>query len=220
MTKSKSSKMRRNDPQRRRVLAGIVIAISLSSPLLVAGQEPETPEAKPAGESRLAEARDLFARELYPAAQTTYEEYLQNNPDDIEARSELVYSLVLQDKDEQAAEHLVHFPDRPRPIDLDRTDIARKLVFAYARLVSKIVINVVLDEQGRVQGLTTENVEAIPVAVELGLKNGDVLNAINNEAVDTPPKAVKIILKYRNSPIFRIRVLRDGEPHYINYHVR
>ena len=220
MTKSVSSKMRRDDPQSRYALAGIVLAISLSSPLLVAGQEPEVPEAESAGETRLTEARDLFNRELYPAAQTTYEEYLRTNPDNVEARSELVYTLVLQDKDEEAAEHLDHFPDRPRPIDLDRTDIARKLVFAYARLVSKIVIDVVLDEQGRVQGVTTENVEAIPVAVELGLKNGDVLAAMNNEAVDSPETAVKIILKYRSSPIFRIRVLRDGEPHYINYHVR
>ena len=220
MTKSKSSKMRRNDPQRRRVLAGIVIAISLASPLLVAGQEPEIPEAKTAGESRLVEARALFDRELYPAAQTTYEEYLRTNPDDLDARTEYVYTLVLQDKDDQAAEQLVHFPDRPQPIDLDRTDIARKLVFAYARLVSKIVIPVVLDEQGRVQGVTTENVEAIPVAVELGLKNGDVLTTINNEAVDSAAKAVKIIVKFRTSPIFRVRVLREGEPHYINYHVR
>lgn len=196
------------------------MAISGFSPLLVAGQDPETVDVQPAGESRLAEARDLFDRELYSAAQTKYEAYLGNNPDDLEARSELVYTLVLQGKDELAAEQLEHFPARPEPIELNRTSIARKLVLAYARLASTIVIQVVMDEHGRVQGITTEDVESIPVAVELGLKNGDVLTMINNEAVDSPDKAVKIILKYRKSPIIRIGLLREGEPHYIRYHVR
>ncbi len=105
-------------------------------------------------------------------------------------------------------------------ITLDRADITRRIEDEYARLASTIDIKVVKDDQGRVQGVTTDDIESIGLATDLGFKNGDVLTSINNEPVDSQEKGAQIVQKYRNASIFRIGILRDGQPQYINYRVR
>ena len=109
---------------------------------------------------------------------------------------------------------------RPQMITLDRADITKRMEEEYARLASTIDIKVVKDDQGRIQGVTTDNIESIELAAELGFKNGDILTSINNEPVDSQEKGAQIIQKYRNASIFRIGILRDGQPLYINYRVR
>ena len=109
---------------------------------------------------------------------------------------------------------------RPQMITLDRADITKRIEEEYARLASTIDVRVVKDDQGRVQGVTTDDIESIGLATELGFKNGDVLTSINNEPVDSREKGAQILQKYRNASIFRIGILRDGQPLYINYRVR
>ena len=109
---------------------------------------------------------------------------------------------------------------RPQMINLDRANITKRIEDEYARLASTIDIRVVKDDKGRVQGVTTDNIESIELATELGFKNGDVLTSINNEPVDSREKGAQIVQKYRNASIFRIGILRDGQPQYINYRVR
>ena len=109
---------------------------------------------------------------------------------------------------------------RPQMITLDRADITNRLEAEYARLASTIDIQVVKDDKGRVQGVTTDNIESIELANELGFKNGDVLISINNEPVDSREKGAQIVQKYRNASIFRIGILRNGQPLTINYRVR
>ena len=109
---------------------------------------------------------------------------------------------------------------RPQTINLNRAEITSKLEQEYARLASTLDIQVVKDAQGRTQGITTDNIESISVANELGFKNGDVLTSINNEPVDSREKGAEIVNKYRNASIFRIGILRDGQSIYINYRVR
>ena len=109
---------------------------------------------------------------------------------------------------------------RPQMITLDRADITKRMQEEYARLASTIDVEVVKDDQGRVLGVTTDNIESIGIAAELGFKNGDVLTSINNEPVDSQEKGAQILQKYRNASIFRIGILRDGQPQYINYRVR
>ena len=109
---------------------------------------------------------------------------------------------------------------RPQMITLDRADITKRMQDEYARLASTIDVKVVKDDQGRVLGVTTDNIESIALAAELSFKNGDVLTSINNEPVDSQEKGAQILQKYRNASIFRIGILRDGQPQYINYRVR
>lgn len=109
---------------------------------------------------------------------------------------------------------------RPQMIILDRADITKRIEEEYARLASTIDIKVVKDDKGKIQGVTTDNIEDIELAAELGLQNGDVLTSINNEPVDSREKGAQILQKYRNASIFRLGILRDGRPMYINYRVR
>ncbi len=109
---------------------------------------------------------------------------------------------------------------RPQTINLNRADITSKLEKEYARLASTLDIQVVNDEQGKPKGITVDDIESISVAKELGFKNGDVLTSINNEPVNSREKGAEIVNKYRNASIFRIGILRDGQPIYINYRVR
>lgn len=105
-------------------------------------------------------------------------------------------------------------------ITLKRADITRRLEEEYARIASTLNVRVVKDESGKAKGVTTDNIESIGVANELGFKNGDVLVSINNEPVDSRDKAAEVVRKYRNASIFRIGILRDGQPQFINYRVQ
>lgn len=109
---------------------------------------------------------------------------------------------------------------RPRMITLDRADITKRIEEEYARIASTLDIRVVKDEGGRTKGVTVDGIEDIAIAKELGFKNGDILTSINNEPVDSREKGAEIVRKYRNASIFRIGILRDGQPQYINYRVR
>ena len=109
---------------------------------------------------------------------------------------------------------------RPQMIVLDRADITKRIEEEYARLASTIDIRVVKDDKGKIQGVTTDNIEDIELAAELGFQNGDVLTSINNEPVDSREKGAQIVQKYRNASIFRLGILRNGQPMYINYRVR
>ena len=103
---------------------------------------------------------------------------------------------------------------------LNRNEIVTKLNDEWDRLSATINIKVVKDEQGNVQGLTTENIGQFEIANELGFEDGDVLVSINNEKVDSADKVKDILNKYRNAKVFRVGVSRGGQLKYIVYRLR
>jgi len=109
---------------------------------------------------------------------------------------------------------------RPQMITLDRQDIRKRAEEEFAVIASTVDVEVVRDEGGNVTGITTEDIEAIDLATELGFENGDVLTSINNEPVTSAESGASIVRKYQNASIFRIGIVRDGQPQYINYRVR
>lgn len=109
----------------------------------------------------------------------------------------------------------------PDMIYFKRDEIAKKLNDEWARLSATIDIKVVKNEEtGEVHGLTTDNIESVEVAKEMGLKNGDVLVSINNEKVDSADKVKTILEKYRNARTFRVGVLRSGQVKYLTYRLQ
>jgi type II secretion system protein C len=108
----------------------------------------------------------------------------------------------------------------PNTVMLNRDEIVKKLNDSWAQLSSTINIKVVKDDQGNVQGLTTDNISSIDVAKDLGFKDGDVLVSVNNEKVDSADKVAEILNKYRNAKTFRIGISRGGELKYIVYRLR
>ncbi|HOZ44981.1 MAG TPA: type II secretion system protein N [Candidatus Hydrogenedentes bacterium] len=100
-------------------------------------------------------------------------------------------------------------PDR---FSLNKNDFVRQLYVNYADLITKVQPRMERDENGNVLGITATNLEEIPLAETLDLKDGDVLQTINNERIDSEQKIIQLINRYRDSSVFRIGILRDGQP--------
>jgi type II secretory pathway component PulC len=102
-------------------------------------------------------------------------------------------------------------------VTLKKQEIVQDLVANYADLVTQIKPELYHDAEGNVAGITASNLESMPIAQKLGVKNGDVLQTVNNEAIDSEEKIMELVNKYRNSSTFRIGLLRDGKPVVVTY---
>jgi general secretion pathway protein C len=102
-------------------------------------------------------------------------------------------------------------------VTLKKQEIVQDLVTNYADIVTQIKPELYHDAEGKVAGLTASNLESIPIAQKLGVKNGDVLQTVNNEVIDSEEKIMELVNKYRNSSTFRIGLLRDGKPLVVTY---
>jgi len=114
-------------------------------------------------------------------------------------------------------------PAPPRPavpdsrVTINRQEFIQELFVNYADLVTKIKPEMYRDETGKVVGITASNIESLPLAQMLDLKEGDVLQTVNNEMIDSEEKVLQLVNKYRNSNVFRVGILRGGSPRVITY---
>lgn len=105
-------------------------------------------------------------------------------------------------------------------ITISRNEIIRDLVQNFDEIANQIEVEVYRDSSGKVKGLTASNLSSVPLAEKLGVKDGDILTSINNEAIDSVEKIYEVIEKHRNATTFRISVIRDGKPKNIYYRLR
>ena len=101
---------------------------------------------------------------------------------------------------------------------VERNAIVREAIDNYATL-STISPKVETDDSGNVLGLTADNISQYPLAKKLGFQDGDVLQTINNERIDSREKLVEIFQRYQNEPSFRIGILRNGQPNILVFDV-
>lgn len=104
-------------------------------------------------------------------------------------------------------------------ITVDRNEIADELMNNYSDLL-KIKPVAKRDSQGNVIGLTADDISQYPLAQKLGLEDGDVLQTVNNEKIDSQAKIMEMVQKYQHSRSFRIGIIRDGKPQIITYNLR
>ena len=102
-------------------------------------------------------------------------------------------------------------------IELQREDLMQELYVNYADLVTKLRPEMKTDERGNVVGITAQNISQIPLAQKLGLQDGDILQSINNERIDSEQKITEIMTKYQNAASFRIGIQRNGQAKVITY---
>ena len=105
-------------------------------------------------------------------------------------------------------------------IALDRAELTRELVENYEQIATTLDIREYLDENGNVAGLTASNVSSLEIAKKLGLKDNDVLTAINNEPITSVDQVYDVLNKYRNASTFRLGIIRNGKPQFITYRLR
>lgn len=116
---------------------------------------------------------------------------------------------------------------RPRPapaqspsrVTVKRAEVIQDLFVNYADIVQTIKPEMYRDENGKVAGITAENLETLPLAQKLGVKNGDIFQTVNNERIDSEQKVMELVQKYQNASTLRIGLLRNGRPMVITYQV-
>jgi type II secretory pathway component PulC len=108
-------------------------------------------------------------------------------------------------------------PPSGNRITLNRNEFIQELYTNYADLVTKVRPEMVRDASGKVIGVSAQNIGNIPLAQRLGLRDGDVLQSVNNEPIDSEQKIMEMVQKYRNSASFRIGIMRNGQVQNITY---
>lgn len=101
-------------------------------------------------------------------------------------------------------------------VNLNRQELMTDLMTNYQDLV-KVKPELYRDASGKVVGVTANNIGQIPVAKKLGLSDGDVLQTVNNEQIDSEAKIFEMFTKYQNSNSFRIGIIRNGKPKVVTY---
>jgi len=102
-------------------------------------------------------------------------------------------------------------------VTLKKDELVKDLFMHYEDIVTQIKPELYHDADGKVAGITASNLGSIPIAQKLGVKDGDVLQTVNNEVIDSNEKIYELVNKYRNSTTFRIGLLRDGKPTVVTY---
>lgn len=138
--------------------------------------------------------------------------------------------LRMDEEEEGGTSHLAS-RSRPTPqsrptstsatrVDLDKQAFIKELYVNYADLVTKVKPKLYRDASGRVAGITADDISDVPLAKSLGLENGDVLQTVNNEKIDSEQKILEMVQKYQNANSFRIGILRNGKIQNITYNLR
>ncbi len=104
-------------------------------------------------------------------------------------------------------------------VQLSKAEITDELVNNYSELL-KIKPVIKRDARGNVTGVTAANIGRYPLAKKLGLQDGDILQTVNNERIDSQAKIMELIQKHQNASSFRIGILRNGKPRIITYNLR
>jgi type II secretory pathway component PulC len=105
-------------------------------------------------------------------------------------------------------------------VEIDRNDFINELTVNYADLLTKVKPELYRDENGKVAGITAADIAEVPLAQQLGLENGDVLQTVNNEQIDSQEKILEMVQKYQDAGSFRIGIMRNGKQKIITYNFR
>ena len=103
-------------------------------------------------------------------------------------------------------------------VALDRNAVAEELAsYDYADVVSQLSPEMAEDDKGNVTGITSDNFASLPLASEIGLQNGDVVNTVNGIKIDSDQKLMEIFKKFSNASTFRLGITRNGSPQMLTF---
>ncbi len=104
-------------------------------------------------------------------------------------------------------------------IELSRNELVDELYNSYNDLI-RLEPELVTDDNGEVIGVTASGFEDIPLAQQLGLSEGDILQTVNNIKIDSQEKIMEIVQNQQNATSFRIGIMRNGQTQVITYTMR
>lgn len=109
-------------------------------------------------------------------------------------------------------------PPPPR-VRIKKQELYDQVLSNYADLAAQLKPELAHDANGNVTGITANNIESIPIAETLKLKNGDVLQSVNNERIDSEAKILEIVQKYQGTSSFSVDILRNGKKQTMTYNL-
>ncbi len=86
--------------------------------------------------------------------------------------------------------------------------------------IETILTEAVIDcyaPDGETQGLRITGLENIPMAKKLGLKNGDVICAVNGQRLTGKKKAYQVFQKAKTQPAITFELLRDNKTKRLSF---
>lgn len=189
-------------------LIGTTATATLASAIIEDGSQPGSAHAFRIGETVVD---NVTLEEVHPRHVIIHNK--QNGKDEHEKLS--------MDDEKDNTQTAVAVPTLPSTSGTDRVNLSRQelmtdLMTNYQDL-AKVRPELYRDASGKVVGLTANNIGQIPVAKKLGLADGDVLQTVNNEQIDSEAKIYEMFTKYQNSNSFRIGILRNGKPKVVTY---
>ncbi len=137
--------------------------------------------------------------------------------------------LSMDDVEEETLQ--ASLSDRPGPdtvranargsdrVELNRNELVNELYSSYNDLI-RLEPELVTDDNGQVIGVTAQDFENIPLAQQLGLAEGDILQTVNNVQIDSQEKIMEIVQSQQNASAFRIGIMRNGQTQVITYTLR
>ena len=75
-------------------------------------------------------------------------------------------------------------------------------------------------KDGKVEGFKLSEVKPQGVFGSIGLKNGDVLQKINDYPIDSPEKAIQSFMTLKGQTRIKLDLIRDGAPTSLSYEIR
>ena len=75
-------------------------------------------------------------------------------------------------------------------------------------------------KDGKVEGFRISEVKPAGVFGMVGIKNGDVLQKINDFPIDSPEKAIQSFVTLKGQSRIKLDIVRDGKPSTLTYDIR
>ena len=101
------------------------------------------------------------------------------------------------------------------PVKQPPTDTSTKITHMEAILTKATIEPYAVN--GQVEGLRITGLENIPMAKALGLKDGDIIRAVNGHRLTSKQKALQVFKKARSREAMSLELLRDGETKELSF---
>lgn len=94
---------------------------------------------------------------------------------------------------------------------IDREATQRELEsMNFAEFYAEVSPQLVRDDAGNVKGITSPNIDKIPMAQRFGFQPGDIVQEINNVKIDSEQKALEVINRFQHSASHFLTIERNG----------
>jgi type II secretory pathway component PulC len=119
-------------------------------------------------------------------------------------------------------------PDQPAAHrqDADQTDADKpetKMLVQFSN-IEALLKTATIEPNGvgdKVEGLKIKDIgNSQQIAANLGLKEGDIIQMVNDQKLTSAQKAYQVLKKARSEPKITVKLIRDGKPETLSFILR